>query len=81
MLETRLEFISAQSGHVAIMTDSPLAASQRKLVLVVVDALRCDMLLRAIEAGDEERAELTMRLHVREFSDLEMAPRDEIGGR
>ena len=40
-----------------------------------------EALLRAIEAGDEERAELTMRLHVREFSDLEMAPRDEIGGR
>jgi GntR family transcriptional regulator, transcriptional repressor for pyruvate dehydrogenase complex len=40
-----------------------------------------EALLRAIEAGDEERAELTMRLHVREFSDLEMTPRDESGGR
>lgn len=38
-----------------------------------------DAVLRAIEAGDEERAELTMRLHVRQFSDLEMAPRDEDG--
>src|SRR5215218_317259 len=36
-----------------------------------------EAVLRAVEAGDEERAELTMRLHVREFSDLEMAPRDE----
>ncbi len=29
-----------------------MAAPQRKLVLVVVDSLRCDMLLRAVEAGD-----------------------------
>ncbi len=34
------------------MTDAPLTASQRKLVLVVVDSMRCDMLLRAIDAGD-----------------------------
>jgi hypothetical protein len=29
-----------------------LPSAQRKLVLVVVDSLRCDMLLRAVEAGD-----------------------------
>ena len=38
-----------------------------------------EAVMRAIEARDEERAELTMRLHVRQFSDLEMAPRDENG--
>ena len=52
MVEAGLEFSSAQSGHDAIMTDAPLTASQRKLVLVVVDSMRCDMLLRAIDAGD-----------------------------
>jgi GntR family transcriptional regulator, transcriptional repressor for pyruvate dehydrogenase complex len=36
-----------------------------------------EALLRAIEAGDEERAEMTMRLHVRDFSDLELAPRED----
>jgi GntR family transcriptional repressor for pyruvate dehydrogenase complex len=36
-----------------------------------------EAVVRAIEAGDEERAEMTMRLHVRAFSDLEMAPREE----
>jgi GntR family transcriptional regulator, transcriptional repressor for pyruvate dehydrogenase complex len=39
-----------------------------------------ESVLRAIEARDAERAEMTMRLHVRAFSDLEMAPREEIGG-
>ena len=34
------------------MPDPPLASSPRKLVLVVVDSMRCDMLLRAVEAGD-----------------------------
>jgi GntR family transcriptional repressor for pyruvate dehydrogenase complex len=38
-----------------------------------------EAVLRAVESGDEERAEMTMRLHVRAFSDLEMAPRDEAG--
>ena len=36
-----------------------------------------EAVLRAIEGRDEERAEMTMRLHVRAFSDLEMAPRDD----
>jgi GntR family transcriptional regulator, transcriptional repressor for pyruvate dehydrogenase complex len=38
-----------------------------------------EAVLRAIEARDEERAEMTMRLHVRAFSDLELAPRDDAG--
>jgi GntR family transcriptional repressor for pyruvate dehydrogenase complex len=38
-----------------------------------------EAVLRAVESRDEERAEMTMRLHVRAFSDLEMAPRDEAG--
>ena len=57
-----------------------------------IEAESCLRILEKYEASDdplfkarcihvkEERAELTMRLHVREFSDLEMAPRDEVGG-
>lgn len=36
-----------------------------------------DQVLDAVAAGDAEGAELAMRLHVRDFSDLEMVDRDE----